>query len=59
LVSEPVTDLRDSNQSKIQRWRTKNGVRVLNILMVLTTRCGKGGWPLSSAARIKSCGMSQ
>jgi hypothetical protein len=33
LVSEPATDLRDFNQSKIQIWRNKNGVQVLHTLM--------------------------
>jgi hypothetical protein len=59
LVSEPVTDLRDSNQSKIQRWHTSNRVWVHHTLMVRTTRCGKGGWLLSSVARVRSCGMSR
>jgi hypothetical protein len=48
LVLELITDLHDSKQSQIQRWHTRNGVRVLHTLMVRTTICGKGGWPLSS-----------
>jgi hypothetical protein len=56
---QTVMDLHDFNQSKIQRWHTRNGVWDLHTLMVLTTRCGKGGWLLSSVARVRSCGMSR
>jgi hypothetical protein len=34
----------DSNQSKIQRWRTRNEIQVLHTLMAKSTRCGRGGW---------------
>jgi hypothetical protein len=50
---------RDSNQSKIQRWCTRNGDRVLRTSMERTTRCGRGGWLLSSVARVGSFGMSR
>jgi hypothetical protein len=44
VVSEPVRVFIDSNQSKIQGWRTRNGVRVLHTSMARTTRCGVSGW---------------
>jgi hypothetical protein len=44
VVSEPVMDLRDFNQSKIQGWHTRNGVRVLRTSMARTTRCSRGRW---------------
>jgi hypothetical protein len=43
VVSEPVRVFIDSNQSKIQGWRTRNGVRVLHTSMARTTRCGVSG----------------
>jgi hypothetical protein len=49
----------DSNQSKIQGWRTRNGVRVLHTSMAGTTRCGVSGWWRSSAERVRSFGMSR
>jgi hypothetical protein len=39
LVSEPDQVFRDSNQSKIQIWCTKNGDWVLHTSMGRTTRC--------------------
>jgi hypothetical protein len=44
VVSEQVWVFIDSNQSKIQGWRTRNGVRVLHTSMARTTRCGVSGW---------------
>jgi hypothetical protein len=38
VVSEPVRVFIDSNQYKIQGWRTRNGVRVLHTSMARTTR---------------------
>jgi hypothetical protein len=49
----------DSNQSKIQGWRTRNVVRVLHTSMERTTRCGVGGWRCSSAERVRSFWMSR
>jgi hypothetical protein len=51
--------LTDSNQSKIQGWRTRNGVPVLHTSMARTTRCGVSGWRHSSAERVRSFGMSR
>jgi hypothetical protein len=48
----------DSNQSKIQGWCTRNGVRVLHTSLAKTTRCGVSGWRCSSAERVRSFGMS-
>jgi hypothetical protein len=47
VVLEPVRVFIDSNQSKIQGWRTRNGVRVLHTSMARTTRCGVSGWCVS------------
>jgi hypothetical protein len=58
-VSEPVWVFVESNQSKIQGWRTRNGVRVLHTLMERTTRCGVSGWLRFSAERVKPFGMSR
>jgi hypothetical protein len=49
----------DSNQSKIQGWRSRNGVRVLHTTMARTTRCGVSGWRRSSAETVRSFGMSR
>jgi hypothetical protein len=46
----------DSNQSKIQGWRTRNGVRVLHTSMAKTTGCGISGWRCSSAENSDSLG---
>jgi hypothetical protein len=43
LVSEPIRVFRDSNQSKVQRWCTRNEDRVLRTSMKRTTRCGRDG----------------
>jgi hypothetical protein len=59
VVSEPVRFFIESNQSKIQGWRTSNGVRVLHTSMATTTRCGVSGWVRSSAERVRSFGMSR
>jgi hypothetical protein len=59
VVLEPVRVFSDSNQSKIQGWCTRNGVRVLHTLMARTTRCGVSGWQGSSAERVRSCGVSR
>jgi hypothetical protein len=59
VVSEPVWIFIDSNQSKIQGWRTRNRVRVLHTSMARTTRCGVSGWVRSSAERVRSYGMSR
>jgi hypothetical protein len=59
VVSKPVRVFSDSNQSKIQGWRTRNGVRVLHTSMARTTRCGVSGWQRSSVERVRSCGMSR
>jgi hypothetical protein len=59
VVSELVRVFVDSNQSKIQGWRTRNGVRVLHTSMARTTRCGASGWVLFSAERVRSFGMSR
>jgi hypothetical protein len=59
VVSEPVPVFIDSNQSKIQGWRTRNGVRVLHTSMARTTRCGVSGWVRSSADTVRSFGMSR
>jgi hypothetical protein len=56
---EPVRVFVDSNQPKIQGWRTRNGVRVLHTSMARTTRCGVRGWVRSSTKRVKSFGMSR
>jgi hypothetical protein len=59
VVSEQVQVLIDSNQSKIQGWRTRNGARVLHTLMTRTTRCGVSGWLRFSEERVRSFGMSR
>jgi hypothetical protein len=59
VVSEQVRVFIDSNRSKIQGWRTRNGVRVLHTSMARTTRCGVSGWVRSSAERVRSFGMSR
>jgi hypothetical protein len=59
VVSELVRVFIDSNQSKIQGWRTRNGVRVLHTLMARTIRCGVSGWRRCSAERVRSFGMSR
>jgi hypothetical protein len=59
VVSEPVWVFVDSNQYKIQGWRTRNGVWVLHTSMARTTRCGVSGWLCFFAERVKSFGMSQ
>jgi hypothetical protein len=59
VVSEQVRVFVDSNQSKIQGWNTRNGVRVLHTSMARTTTCGVSGWPRFSAERVRSFGMSQ
>jgi hypothetical protein len=59
VVSELVRVFIDSNQYKIQGWRTRNGVRVLHTSMARTTRCGVSGWRRSSAERVRSFGMSR
>jgi hypothetical protein len=59
VVSEPVRVFVDSNQSKIQGWRTKNGVWVFHTLMEKTTICGVSRWVRSSAERVRSFGMSR
>jgi hypothetical protein len=56
VVLEPVRVFVDSNQSKIQGWRTRNGVRVLHTSMARTTRCGVSAWVHSSAERVRSFG---
>jgi hypothetical protein len=43
LCQSRLRVLIDSNQSKIQGWRTRNGVRVLHTSMAKTTRCGLSG----------------
>jgi hypothetical protein len=58
VVLELVRVFIDSNQSKIQGWRTRNGVRVLHTSMARTTRCGVSGWQRSSVARVRSFRMS-
>jgi hypothetical protein len=58
-VSEPVRVFIDSNQPKIQGWRTRNGVRVLHTSMARTTRCGASRWLCFSAERVRSFGMSR
>jgi hypothetical protein len=58
VVSELVRVFIDSNLSKIQGWRTKNGVRVLHTPMARTTRCGVSGWQRFSEERVRSSGMS-
>jgi hypothetical protein len=59
VLSEPIRVFVDSSQSKIQGWRTRNGVRVLHTSMARTTRCGVSGWQRSSAERVRSFGMSR
>jgi hypothetical protein len=59
VVSEPVRVFVDSNWSKIQGWRTRNGVRVLHTSMTRTTRCGVSGWWRPSAGKVRSFGMSR
>jgi hypothetical protein len=59
LVSEPVRVFIDSSQSKIQRWRTRNWVRVLHTSMGRTNRCGVSVWRRSSAESVKSFGISR
>jgi hypothetical protein len=59
VVSELVRVFIDSNQSKIQGWHTRNGVRVLHTSMARTIRCGASGWVLSSSERVRSFGMSR
>jgi hypothetical protein len=59
VVSELVRVVIDSNQAKIQGWRTRNGVRVLHTSMARTTRCGVSGWLCFSAERVRSFGMSR
>jgi hypothetical protein len=58
VVPEPVEIFIDSNQSKIQGWRTRNGVRVRHTSMARITRCGVSGWWRFSAERVRSFGMS-
>jgi hypothetical protein len=59
VVSEPVRVFVDSNLSKIQRWHTRNGVRVLHTSMARTTRCGASEWVRFSAEEVRSFGMSR
>jgi hypothetical protein len=59
VVSEPVRVFVDSNQSKIQGWHTRNGVRVLHTSMARTTRCGVSGWLRFSEERVRSFRMSR
>jgi hypothetical protein len=59
VVSEPVRVFIDSNQSKIQGWRTRNGVQVLYTSMARTTRCGVSGCLRFSEERVRSFGMSR
>jgi hypothetical protein len=59
VVSEQIRVFIDSNQSKIQGWCTRNGVRVLHTSMERTTRCGVTGWVRFSAERVRSFGMSR
>jgi hypothetical protein len=59
VVSEPVRVFIDSNQSNIQGWCTRNGVRILHTLMERTTRCGLSGWRCSSVERVRSFVMSR
>jgi hypothetical protein len=59
VVSEPVRVFIDSNQSKIQKWRTRNGVRVLHTSMARTTKCGVSGWRRSFMERVRSFGISR
>jgi hypothetical protein len=58
-VSELVLVFIDSNQSKIQGWRTRNRVRVLHTSMARTTRCGVNGWRRFSTERVRCFGMSR
>jgi hypothetical protein len=58
VVSELVRVFIDSNQSKIQGWRTRNRVQVLHTLIARTTRCGASGWMCSSAERVRFFGIS-
>jgi hypothetical protein len=59
VVAEPVRVFVDSNQSKIQGWRSKNGVRVFHTSMARTTRCGVSGWLRFSEERVRSFRMSR
>jgi hypothetical protein len=59
VVSKPVRVFIDSNQSWIQGWRTKNGVRVLHTSVARSTRCGVSGWRHSSEGKGRSFGMSR
>jgi hypothetical protein len=59
VESETVRVFIDSNQYKIQGWRTRNGVRVLHTSMARTTRCGVSGWLGFSEERVRSFGMSR
>jgi hypothetical protein len=59
VVSEPVRVFIESNQSKIQGWRTRNGVQVLHTSMARTTRCGASGWVRFSAEMVRSFRMSR
>jgi hypothetical protein len=59
VISEPVQVFIDSNQSKIQGWCTRNGVRVLHTSMERTTICGLSGWRRSFVERVRSFRMSQ
>jgi hypothetical protein len=59
VASEPVRVFIDSNQSKIQGWRIRNGVRVLHTSMARSTRCGVSGWLRFSKERVRSFGMSR
>jgi hypothetical protein len=56
LVSELVRVFWNSNQSKIQRWRTRNGDGVLHTSMGKTTRCGIDEWLHFFVARDRSFG---
>jgi hypothetical protein len=59
VVSERVRVFIDSNESKIQGWHTRNGVRVLHTSMARTTICGVSGWLRFSVERVRSFGMSR
>jgi hypothetical protein len=59
VVSEPFRAFVDSNQSKIQGWHTRNGVRVLHTSMARTTRCGVSGPLRFFEEWVKSFAMSQ
>jgi hypothetical protein len=59
VVSESVRVFIDSNQSKIQGWRTRNGVRVRHTSMARTTRWGVSGLLRFSVERVRFFGMSR